>query len=241
MDTMTLQAIKPFVFLYLMASLTACNDGELMSAAELIITVEDAQGNKVTTAEVYLYESLTAFQNETSSVTAGLTNTAGYLQLKNLSPGQIYYLDIQKGSVTNWIHQTTSVVIQEGLNEFSTILTENWYSNLSSVGGKVWSPKFILQNGQWVQYDDCFNDDQYQFYKNFDMDFRNNTKCVGSTEDFFTGQWFGSATQLSIYSDAAESAGLSFKLLESSPDHFVGELRATSGQLITVYFGKTNG
>ncbi len=70
------------------------------------------------------------------------------------------------------------------------------------------------------------------------MDFRNNTKCVGSTEDFFTGQWFGSATQLSIYSDAAESAGLSFKLLESSPDHFVGELRATSGQLITVYFGK---
>ncbi|WP_421893208.1 hypothetical protein [Marinoscillum sp.] len=224
-----------------MASLHACDKGEAMPNTELVISVEDAQGNKITTAEVYVYESLAAFQNETGSVAAGLTNTAGYLQLKNLEAQQVYYLDVRKGAATNWIHQTTSATIREGMNDFSTTISENWYSNLSSVGGKVWSPKFILQSDQWIQYDDCFNDDQYQFYKNFDMDFRNNTKCIESTEDFFTGQWFGTATQLSIYTDAAEDAGLSFKLLESSPDHFVGQLRVANGQLITVYFGKTNG
>ena len=229
---------RVLIILFALGILCSCDKEAEVPNTQLEISVLDAEGNGASNAEVSVYLSLAAFLDQDGPVANGLTDASGAITFHGLKPKQMYYIDVRRVNATNWISQITSPYIEEGVNAFTTVISENWYSNLSNAAGISWSPKFVFIDDVWYVYVDCFNDDQYLFRKNLKMSYRNHTKCSASDPDFYTGEWFGTANQVTIYSDTEGDAGLSFKLVESDPAYFLGELRINGGDVLLVRFEK---
>ncbi|WP_421893211.1 hypothetical protein [Marinoscillum sp.] len=229
---------RVLIILFALGILCSCDKEAEVPNTQLEISVLDAEGNGASNAEVSVYLSLAGFLDQDGPVANGLTDASGAITFHGLKPKQMYYIDVRRVNATNWISQITSPYIEEGVNAFTTVISENWYSNLSNAAGISWSPKFVFIDDVWYVYVDCFNDDQYLFRKNLKMSYRNHTKCSASDPDFYTGEWFGTANQVTIYSDTEGDAGLSFKLVESDHAYFLGELRVSGGDVLLVRFEK---
>lgn len=212
-----------FIFIFLIL-LLSCKEDELEPKALLNVNVVNTEGDPIALAKIKIYQNEPDFLNENAPVFIGETDSSGTILISNLTVQHSYYIDITKGNLSNWITETYIEGLIEGTHEFSTVILENWYSNLCNVSGKSWSPKYVLDNGIWYNFYPCTSDDQYIFYKNFDMNFRNNSKCNDYEYSFFTGDWSSSGLSLTYYSDIDNDPGTSLALIETNPDYFVGNL-----------------
>ncbi|MFT5642298.1 MAG: hypothetical protein ACI9A7_002407 [Cyclobacteriaceae bacterium] len=214
--------------------LMSCDDESAEFPTTLAINIVNEEGKPVANAEVILYNSPVNFREENSPVTILITDDQGNCTVNGLKPKTFYFVDARKANATNWDQENATPYIQVGNNEYSSVISKNWYSNLSNVGGKTWYPNEVRIENIWYLYNDCFGDNRYKFKKNFDFQFGANTPCTPSDARSYRGYWSGFGGQVTTYYPNDE-VNFSLKIFSSSSNSFEAEVRE-NGEVLIVRF-----
>ncbi len=159
-----------FILLFLISGwIGSCGDDppEPVPVTTLVITTIDFDGAVIQGVKVNLYRTIPDWISESlPALEEKITDETGKVVYTDLDSGK-YYIDAQKGFLTNWEEGVIKTVVEDFENTTKILVVESQSGFLSSASGKKWILSTYLLNGSdaYDFLDDCTKDDELIFFK----------------------------------------------------------------------------
>ena len=154
-----------FILISLCALFSSCREGIVEPTRLLELHVVDTLGEPIPDAkvEIYLYESELNLEEETAIETL-YTDEEGILNVA-LDPEIFdYYINIEKGELSNWYTNTFINLTSRGVNVITVTLNNSFEAALTGKYRKRWQQTAEILNGNPF-LPSCFNQLYHEFIR----------------------------------------------------------------------------